>query len=566
MNGEYKYVGQPYFFTRNVKNLRRLPRFGYDSDFTKLFSSDQDEQVEYATGLVALFMFLLIFFIFWTIALIIFKIMGGNNAGFLSGRHFEIAADEKNIKRPRRVRIAFLVATGFCMAFTFLFVVMGLTSVNNATTTMQESLFQTGEILSSANAIARNIDGVGKASIEIRDAAVQELNQICPANPNIADMAGIDIMSIASKARNDLTELANFINDGIEILNENLDLAVNYAENVENGIQSAHLWGWQMKLLSAGLFILPSFFIIGVGLVILDIDLLFYQNAMTYFFMPLFAMTVIVCYIVCAATLPISATAADACTGGGAEFGGPDDTILTIYRNLRGVVDDDKILQFLAFYTQQRCNSQYDPFGFLGSYLTELDNAVSSTNEARVTIEGNLNLLTQECGRSFESVIVIVDRMNSNLVTLRQQVDLSLELVKCKNINDLYVNTVHQAGCEYSMDALAWIFASALVVSVSGLTMIMLRSAYYPEEYLDHDDEWETKPALTKSASEDDVDNSNAESTVQAQDMSLVHTTPESPRPSRRQGPQTPVQVSPADSQTIEEEEGFEVGGADSML
>ena len=195
--------------------------------------------------------------------------------------------------------------------------------------------------------------------------------------------------------------------------------------------------------MSAGLFILPSFFVIGVGLAMLDIDSKTYQNALTYFFMPVFAVTIIVCYIVCAAMLPISATTADACIGGGVQHGGPDDTLLTVYRNIRGVVEDDNILLFLGFYTQQ-CDPKYYPFGFIASYLAQLDEAIKSTDEAGVTLAGNLDLLQQQCGRDFDTVIRLINDMNRNLVLLKEQADLSLDLVKCRNINELYINTVHQ--------------------------------------------------------------------------------------------------------------------------
>ena len=264
---------------------------------------------------------------------------------------------------------------------------------------------------------------------------------------------------------------------------------------------------FQMKLLAAGLFILPSFLAVGVGLVMLDIDIQKYQQALTYFFMPLFVITIIASYVVCCAILPISASSADACSGGGKVYGGVDDTVLTIYRNLRG--DDDSIIfQFLAFYTQQ-CNPEYYPFGFLDTYLNDLNNALESTGNAATAIGQNQALLSNQCGREFGSVLEIVESMDSNLKLLQKQVDASLDLVKCENINKLYVNTVHEAGCTYSVDALAWIFASALVISVCGLIMIMLRASYYPVEYLDMSDDWNLKPDPTRSASKD-----SAESTM----------------------------------------------------
>ncbi|KAL7530529.1 hypothetical protein ACHAXR_003541 [Thalassiosira sp. AJA248-18] len=504
--GEYE--GPPYQFTTSVKDLSKLPRFGHESDFTALFSPYQDEQVDYTAGLISLFVFLLVFFIVWTIAIITFKVMGQTNAGFLSGHHFVVPDpfdDEKNIhKRPLRVRVVFLVATALLMTFSFLFVAKGLTNISSATTTMKESLRVTEEIINNAELIARNLEKVGDKSIEIRDAAVAELDDICPANPNIADSVGMDIMGIASQARSDLTMLANFIKDGVETMYESLALVRGFTDGADDTVEQIEFWDWEMKLLSAGLFILPAFIAVGVGLAMLDIDAKPYQRALTYVFMPLFAVTIIVCYIVCCALLPISAASADACSGGGNVRGGPDDTVLTVFRNLRGD-DTGLIYQFVGFYTQQ-CRPEYHPFDFLSSYLNDLETAVDSTNTAVSAVQDNQALLEDQCGREFDGVLEIVKDMNDNLQLLQKQVDLTMDLVKCKNINQLYVNTVHEAGCTYSVDALAWTFASALVISICGLIMIMLRSSYYPVEYLELSEKWNTMPVPTKSESKDSAD------------------------------------------------------------
>lgn len=504
------YVGPPYEFTASVLNLRRLPRFGHGSDFTAVFSPYQDDQADYAAGLICLFVFLLIIFIFWTIVIITFKVMGPDNAGFLSGHHFVVpdpAEDEKNIyKRPRRVRVVFLVATALLMLFSFLLVAMGLTNVQNASTTMGESLKTTDSLLEKANQIATNLEEVGVSSIEIRDAAVAELGNLCPANPDISDTVGIDIMGIAKKAKTDLTMLADFIDEGLGVLNENIVLVRGFTDGAEDATKQIEFWDWEMKLLSAGLFILPSFLAVGVGLVMLDVDVEPYQKALTYFFMPLFTMTIIVAFIVCCAMLPISATAADVCSGGGDVRAGPDDTVLTIYRNLMGD-NTDLIEKFVGFYTQ-RCDAGYYPFGFLNTYYNDLVSAVDSTNDAVSAMQASQDLLEEQCNREYGSVIKIVMEMNDNLKKLQRQVDNSLELVKCENINQLYVNTVHEAGCTYSVNAMAWIFASALVISVCGLIMIMLRSAYYPVEYLELGDSW-LKLVPTKSLSEDSAENTN---------------------------------------------------------
>ena len=96
------YTSPPYAFTKIVKKYNQLPRFGHGSDFTLLFSPNHDDQVDYAAGLVALFVVLLMFFVFWTIMLATFKVMGPANAGFLSGHNFVVpdpVDDKRNIRK-----------------------------------------------------------------------------------------------------------------------------------------------------------------------------------------------------------------------------------------------------------------------------------------------------------------------------------------------------------------------------------------------------------------------------------------------------------------------------------
>ena len=359
-------------------------------------------------------------------------------------------------------------------------------------------------MLIEADLIARNLEEVGDESISIRDKAMDALDNICPANPNITDTVGIDIMGIAEQAQTDLTMLADFIEDSLVTLDESLVLISSSAESATSFLESIDFWSWQTKLVVSGLFILPTFLAVGVVLVMLDFDVKPYQKSLSYFFMPLFMVTIIACYIICCLVLPLSAASADACSGGGDVRGGPDDTVLTIYRNLKG--DDTGIVsQFVGYYTQQ-CNPEYNPFGFLDKYLNDLDIAIDSTSTAVSAVEGNQAFLEEQCGRTFYEVPTIVKDMNNNLKLLRQQVERSLDLVKCENINELYVAAFHDAGCTYSVDAMGWIFASSLVISVCGLIMIMLRSAYYPVECLDFGDTWVKSPTQTQRLSEDSDD------------------------------------------------------------
>lgn len=86
---------------------------------------------------------------------------------------------------------------------------------------------------------------------------------------------------------------------------------------------------------------------------------------------------------------------------------------------------------------------------------------------------------------------------------LEDQASLAMDLFQCKNINNLYVNTVHEAGCTYSVNAIAWMLACSIVISICGLIMIMLRSSYLPEQFFVMSSEWNNKPNSTGSPSDE---------------------------------------------------------------
>ena len=208
---EEYYFGPSYEFTNYVTTLSAVPRFGHGSDFTTLFSSNEEAQFDYGAGLISLFIFPLLLFILWTIAILTFKIMGPANAGFLSGHHFIIVKDDNNkaskveeeetkkeykklkkcccshADRAFRVRIIFLTATA-CLFLSSFLLQKGLTNANDATYIMSNSLLTIENYLRDAQTIASKLAIVGSNTKRIRDDAVVykcHLAFVCPFHPQL---------------------------------------------------------------------------------------------------------------------------------------------------------------------------------------------------------------------------------------------------------------------------------------------------------------------------------------------------------------------------------------------
>ena len=142
------YIGPEFETPPYVLKFHNVPRFGRTSDITQFFSSDKDDQASYAAGLIALFVASLIFFAFWSVAILTFKCMGHGNAGFLSGNAFLVPfrngySDDsirKRCNRPSAVRISFLVVSIILLIFAVLLVSKGVSKLENTATTAEDSL------------------------------------------------------------------------------------------------------------------------------------------------------------------------------------------------------------------------------------------------------------------------------------------------------------------------------------------------------------------------------------------------------------------------------------------
>lgn len=142
-----EYTGPAYEITKQVSTFHSITRFGRSSDLTDVLSSDQDAQADYVAGLIVLVVFSLLFFIFWTVALMTFKCMD-INAGFLSGRRFIKASDDDDTSRfngPVTARVIFLLATIILWLSAVSLLIQGVTELDNtanaADSTLSVSIF-----------------------------------------------------------------------------------------------------------------------------------------------------------------------------------------------------------------------------------------------------------------------------------------------------------------------------------------------------------------------------------------------------------------------------------------
>ena len=112
--------------------MSAVPRFGHSSDFSQLFSDNQDDVTDYALGLLFVGAFLSAVFFLWLVIVATFKCIP-STTGFLSGKRF------KTQKRAFRVRMAFVLSTFLYILFTILLVTEGITNLQDTIITISNS-------------------------------------------------------------------------------------------------------------------------------------------------------------------------------------------------------------------------------------------------------------------------------------------------------------------------------------------------------------------------------------------------------------------------------------------
>jgi len=331
--------------------------------------------------------------------------------------------------------------------------------------------------IQDAEDITETIQEIGIQSVKIRDKVMYLFDTVlCESIAN----AGISLGDLKETAREDLNQLSNFLYDSLVALLSGIDTVDNLTTSAESVVSEARLLDWPAILVSGLLFILPAFFVVGVYCAFKKFTAKRFETYLSYVVLPLFMGVICFCIIVCCVLIPVAAVNADFCTGS-TNSGGPDDTILTSYRNLLG---NDVSIRFrvVAFYTQ-RCLPQYYPYSFLGVYFDQLDTARSSIDDLIQVLSANLNTIQEQCGTDDgELFLSLAQSMKSNLDLLKETVDNTLNLVNCKDINSMYVSAVHSATCTHAPAALGWIYGTLLTISICGMIMISFRSAYLSSE------------------------------------------------------------------------------------
>mmetsp|Transcript_32886 Transcript_32886/g.54287 ORF Transcript_32886/g.54287 Transcript_32886/m.54287 type:complete len:436 (-) Transcript_32886:221-1528(-) len=428
---------QAYIEVSATAAMRRVPRFGRSSDFSKLFAS-KEEAADYIYGLLFAGIMVIALFFTWTIVLLVFKCLGKKKVGFLSGSPF---LKKSSTRRPYICRIVYLLAALCLMIFSITFVTEGLTNLRTSVTTVIESARNINTVVNDVDAVVKDVQTFGSNASDVRDEFLRILSAgtvlKCVADQELAnpDNTGRNITQVLTTLKEAFADVGNFQPEEADELLNATEFIMESSQNVGDEADNIEIGDWQSLIILIPYLIMPMLLVIGVVLSYLGIQKPMLQCVLTWVVHPIFIIQVIFAYCMSGAILIAASANADFCSGGEGEQKSPNQTVENIIESL-GYNQDDLIYKILSFYIGQ-CTS-VTPFAFLDDYKETIGNVNALVVDfADAVTAAATTSLSEVCGE-----VTALDKLNAvvlrSLAGLLNNVKDMKDIVKCSNIVTLY--------------------------------------------------------------------------------------------------------------------------------
>jgi hypothetical protein len=265
----------------------------------------EEQQNDYIFGLLCAGIFIIAFFLVWTILIPIFMCLGQRKIGFLSGRAFQVPHGSK---KPMIYRTVFLISTITLVIFSSLLVTKGLTQLENGTNTMYANAVEANRIISDVELLLDTVVQIAEVAAGLRDETVLRLEagQFCPGG-NLSAATG-DQFVVLPAVISGLKALGNFSQEEIADARGALDQAADTGSDVENLFNDIQVNDWQSLVFIIPFSICSFVFIVVVLLAWFDKSFEWLTCLIIWFVLPLFFFVIVVCWL-CAGAIAIAASA-----------------------------------------------------------------------------------------------------------------------------------------------------------------------------------------------------------------------------------------------------------------
>ena len=301
--------------SRVTSLMHSLPRFGHDSNFAKLASGNQDEQIDYVVGIIAGVFFILSLFIFWGAAIVSCKCMGERRVGLLSGR-MHLQPDVKGRFRPPlflwKLRFTFMFL-GCCIIGCSLMLAMPATkSVVNASGSSLKTQRQINDLMDQGLLIVADLSRVKMNFNTLDIQSALEVKKFCPGFETFASDESVnDSIQVINEKFDDVNDLLASID--FESVRNSIDFVKSGTYNIETAANLVQDNDWIVRMYVLVLDVVVLFMLVAASEILdknpkIDPAL---QMMVRFFIFPLF----VVCVVLAVAASAIFAVVSTANSG-----------------------------------------------------------------------------------------------------------------------------------------------------------------------------------------------------------------------------------------------------------
>lgn len=486
------YTGPSYESNALVESFHSVPRFGHPDDVSSLLVDSVRN--DYIQGLLFVPGLVFAFFLLWCFMVLLLKWIGKGKVGYLAGSGF---------KNPRScwvktIRALFLLCALLLTMSCTLFSIKGVSEVDNSLESIQDSSEEIGLFASQTYDLMQTLDEVGQTAIPIRDSAVKILNgDLCPAIPIL------DGLITDTNATDTIPGIATIhkFEDAASLTIQYLDMLNNFSDSLVSDFENAYDTFIDQKsefddildttedninwlaysVIPVG--VLAFLLALGTSLAWNDKSSVLLQRLQSWGVLPPFILMILVFMIGGLAIFPLGAINSDFCLGSGSqELSSPEGSILKILET-QNIGMETRVGQIILYYAKG-CQSD-DPFEEIRSYDKNLTLAKEQVSNVTAILNNEtdvLQLITLCDRNDYSDVISTLDNVTGVIDTLLETSDSALDLVKCEPVNKIYVSFVHDAICEKVPIGIMWMFSTFIILFMSGMVMVTLRSAWIDNE------------------------------------------------------------------------------------
>jgi hypothetical protein len=266
---------------------------------------NEDQQSDYIYGLLFGGIFIISFFLVWTILIPIFKCLGQSKVGFFSGSELKVP---RGSKKPLIIRTTFIIAAIILLVFSVLLVTKGLTQLETGINTVYSSSVAWDGIIGQAQQIVDTLRTRGEEAIPLREELVAQLNDEFCSGTNLTAETGTEFDAITQNVTSFLYGLGNFSQDDVAELEAGLANAAASSNNTAETLEKIELDSWESLIFIIPFSIFFTVLVAGVLLAWFDRSIKWFTFALSWVILPLFFIMIIICYVL-AGAIAMSASA-----------------------------------------------------------------------------------------------------------------------------------------------------------------------------------------------------------------------------------------------------------------